>query len=130
MWFFKRKKRSDETPVAPPICMHKWKDFPWYITYTCNGRNLEVNIKEPYVCIYCKDRQDKNLMSFSCVVSNVEDRDKTIEEIKEKYKEYLQPKAIVEDMVNDFQMVDRQWLEFAERLSQAKAPVLHISNTD
>ena len=118
MWPFKKKERYKE-PEAEK-CRHKWQDFQWILAVNYTNKILHMRIWEPYVCIYCKER--KNITIEEGYYENVsrKEADEIIEEIKEKYKDYLEEEAIVEDQINDFQLVDRQWLEIANALRNSR----------
>lgn len=113
---FRKKKRPEI--IEPPPCKHKWQDFPWYCEFSWGGGEFEVKIIEPYVCIYCKKRQNVELLYNHYLGITEAERLKKIREIKEDFKDRLQPKPIVEDMIHDFQLVDRQWLEIAKALRE------------
>ena len=94
-------------------CNHKYKDFPWYIEIEedTNG-SYSVKIKEPYVCVICKNRIDKKL--YGKTLNYRSDLDDKVYEIKETYGNQIKSTAEIEDMVNDFQLVDKQFLETYE----------------
>ena len=126
-----RKKKQEEKPVTiqPPKCQHLWKDFPWYFKSVYNqgfyggNNNLSIKIYEPYVCARCKERKDILLEDFSFNDTNLtyEKALKKVEHFEEKYKGHWAERAIVEDMIFDFQMVDRQaleWLGYLKKFGQ------------
>lgn len=121
MWPFKKKKPVPAV-VEPPPCKHKWQDFPWIMRfyYDYDQRELKVEIIEPYVCIYCKERQDRVLIKDWYTNENKKEIDRLMDEYREKYKDYIEPEAIVEDKINDYQMVDREWLEIANMLRRSR----------
>lgn len=114
-------------PAAKPIidteivCNHKWKDFKWYYdaTYNYSSNALTCTIYEPYVCIYCKQRKDVKLEEWTKAKISFEDAQKEVEKIKEKYYDYLGPKALIEDEINDFIMVDRDFLKIYDKTNAA-----------
>lgn len=116
-------------PAAKPIidteiiCNHKWKDFKWYYdaTYYRDTKRFECTIYEPYVCIYCKQRKDVKLEELSKIDITFEDAQKEIDYIKEKYYDYLGLKAVIEDEINDFVMVDRDFLKIYDKTNAAIA---------
>lgn len=133
--FKKRKESQSEAPPLPvPECIHTWKDFPWYITEKWeenemyqkyhnemfNKGTLTLILYEPYVCAHCHKRKDIKLSH--CVHENVpyELKDTVIKQFTEKYKDYIQPVAVVEDMINDFIYVDREKLDILNKLRQKK----------
>lgn len=94
-------------------CKHKYKDFPWYIEIEAHTNNTySVKIKEPYVCVICKNRIDKELSRKTFIWER--DCYDEIDNIKNTYGNRIKLSAEVEDMVNDFQLVDRHFLETYE----------------
>lgn len=123
MGFFNwgKKQRVEAKPIEFK-CNHKWKDFPWYITafYYEDTNAFDLKIIEPYVCIHCKERKDVVLHSVSRANFSWKQASKLLEECEEKYGEFCQPRPIVEDMIHDMQLIDRQYLEIAESLYPEK----------
>jgi hypothetical protein len=121
MWPFSRKKKVEETPkvIEPRPCQHKYKDFPWYTdgTYNENTKVLDVSIIEPYVCIHCGHRKDVVLDHFSRIFGKFEEAEKFYDDFQDgKYTNMIEKKAVVEDMINDMVLVDRQYIEIYMRL--------------
>lgn len=75
---------------------------------------------EPYVCIFCKKRKEIVLENFTLVEINKVKTDDTLNRFKEKYKSFVRDRAIVEDEINDFQLVDREALAIVENLLHPK----------
>ena len=121
MFFNRNKNKNKNPPPSPPPCNHKWKDFPWYINSTLfdNGKFL-IEIIEPYVCIYCK--KQKNIVLKKITRSNItrSGANEFICELEEKYKDYIKDKAIVNDMINDMILVDREYLRLYEEVVNNK----------
>lgn len=115
MAFWNKKKKT--TPVIPSPCRHKWMDFPWYYEakYTKDTKFFRAKIIEPYVCIHCKERKNIVLKEISNYIS-IKDANDILESWKKTYKDKMQDKAIVEDMINDMQLVDREYLAIAHSL--------------
>lgn len=114
MWPFKRKE--EPKLIEPPPCKHKYQDFPMYVTTNYSGYNNSVTISvyEPYICIYCKDRKDVELERT--VLKSIS-RQRADMETEAKIKElgdHCKPIWEIEDMIHDFQLVDREWLELAK----------------
>lgn len=109
-----------------PVCKHKYKDFPWYISYETYEDTFEikytVKIKEPYVCLLCGNRIDKTLYSLSKLTKR--EAEKCIDEFSDMYKDRIQDTAIVEDMVNDCQLVDRAFVESYELSQQIAVGIM------
>ena len=119
-WLFNRKKK--ETTLEKKECNHKWKDFPWYIqsTYYPESSSYNIAIYEPYVCILCKERKDIILSKLSHTGETFEQCLEQIETAEEVYKDHIQPRAVVEDMIHDFQMIDKAYLEAFEKWQAMK----------
>lgn len=121
MWPFSKRKKTEETPkvIEPRPCQHKYKDFPWYTdgTYNENTKVLDVSIIEPYVCIHCGHRKDVVLDHFSRIFGKFEEAEKFYDDFQDgKYTNMIEKKAVVEDMINDMVLVDRQYIEIYMRL--------------
>ena len=108
MGLFNRKKVPVlEFEEVKPVHVHTWKDMPWYIRTTFNGEHMTAGYKiiEPYICITCGERKNVVLEEADWSNIDVETRDKWFEEARQKYKDYLKPRAIVEDMINNIILV-------------------------
>ena len=109
-------------------CEHKFQDFPWYIDYQIyigdfQLRNkLTYEIKEPYVCIHCGFRQDKVLERKVITGKSKNEMDKILQKVEEQYSDRIKPKPIIEDMVNDFQLVDIEHLRWYHYLNGTEDP--------
>lgn len=120
MLFGKKKKIEQVTPPKAKECDHKYRDFPWYIeskftrSTTYYGARFDYNIKimEPYVCIHCKKRKDVLLQEFSASGVSYETYENTFNQICNRYKDHLKDKAVIEDMINDMQLVDQEYLKW------------------
>lgn len=121
VWPFK-KKRHVPSVSEPPPCKHKWQDFPWIIRFYFDyGKGtLKVEIWEPYVSIYCKKRENRKLIEDYYDGISGEEIDELMKKYREKYRDYCQHEAVVEDQINDFQLVDREWLEIANMLRRSR----------
>ena len=111
-WFRKETLKQEEKHE------HVYKDFPWYMEIGYDGQNktAEYRIIEPYVCITCGDRIDKVLERNSWTNIKSEEREKIYNKVRQKYKKYLQPRAVVEDMINNVLLIkDPGRLELMER---------------
>ena len=123
MGIFNRKKKEEQIPrpifeFVAPKCKHQYKDFPWYMETSYNGakQTASYRIIEPYVCILCGDRQDKVLEGDSWTNISSSIREDFYKAIRKKYKEYLKPRAIVEDMINNVLLVkDPESLKLLEK---------------
>lgn len=116
------KKYIGETPVQPMIperpreCDHKWKDFSWYdsTTYYEDNKVIRVDIYEPYVCCKCGKRDNRLLERVDIYAENYQEACAKVESFLEKYKDCMKPRAFLEDEINDFQLVDREYLKFRD----------------
>ena len=121
MGWFKKKQKTEVKPIEF-TCNHKWRDFPWYIkaTYYDSVRRFELQIIEPYVCIHCKERKDVVLHEVVRNNSSWKHVEELLAECEEKYGEHCQSRPVIEDMIHDMQLVDRQYLKIAESLYPEK----------
>lgn len=123
MGIFNRRKNTsipEYQPVFPELKhTHTWKDLPWYMTVSYNGGKKEADyeIIEPYICLTCGERKDVILERCSWQNISSDDRDKEYEKVKKRYKQYLKPRAVVEDMINNILLVkDPNHLEMVENM--------------
>lgn len=120
MEWFKRKKKPapmTEFPTLPHECI--MKDMPWFITTEYDGekRTASYKIIEPYICITCGKRIDKVLEEHHWANITSDWREQQYEDVRKKYKKYLKPRAIVEDMINNIILVkDAKRLEMIEEI--------------
>ena len=119
----------------PKECKHKYKDFPWYIEYNKYTDMYEtkyaVKIKEPYVCLLCGNRIDKTLCSQLGLTKK--EAEKCIDELLDMHKDRIQDAAIVEDMVNDCQLVDKSFLksyEYSQKVTEDIMESMHERSSD
>lgn len=107
MGWFSKKKEQNTMPSLTLIHSHVWKDFPWYMECAWQSQNktAEYTIVEPYVCIVCGERKNVKLEHQFWTNINSDTRKQFYQEVKDKYKEFLKPRAIVEDMINNVTLV-------------------------
>ena len=121
MWFNKKQRQELQKPVSEE-CQHKWMDFPAYIVFKADNsmQTYEVRIVEPYVCIHCKKRDN---ITLECRQGKTSNATGIMDEIVKEFEQYnfVKPKPVVEDMVTDFQKVDRNYLAWYDYL-HGKAP--------
>lgn len=116
-----KKKRVKEiqdemlsaTPPQPPKeCQHKYKDFSWYLINSYDGTGyFHCEIVEPYVCVYCKKRINKTLEEYQRHHFSANEAIEFVEKLHEQFPDKIKPKAVVEDEINDFILVDRDFLK-------------------
>lgn len=121
MSIFNRQKKVKENTIHAIELKHEhvFKDFPWYIEIGYDGKNktAKYRIIEPYVCITCGERIDKVLEKNSWTNITNEEREKIFNRVENKYKKYLKPRAVVEDMINNVLLVkDPGRLEMLEKM--------------
>lgn len=119
MKLFKRKKNKTAGEFVIPELPHQhvWKDMPWYMHTSYDGgkRTADYDIIEPYICITCGERKNVTLEHGDWGNITSEDRDKRYNKIRNKYKRYLKPQAVVEDMINNILLVkDPDYLDIIE----------------
>ena len=122
MWPFKKKVNEKDNSVEIEFKVpheHTWKDMPWYMIteYSESKQTASYQIIEPYICITCGERKDVKLESTQWNGITVEERKKFFQEVRDKYKDYLKPRAVVEDMINNILLVkDAQHLNMLEKM--------------
>ena len=135
MGLFSRKKKKEppiepQVPAAPPECKHKWKDFDWYVEWkyipcmTDNGMiitkrenygELDIKVKEPYVCIWCKKREDKILRSIHFDEIGEKEAKERFDEIRKN--PHVRPREEIEDEIADMEhSIDREYLSIVETM--------------
>ena len=117
--FSKRKKKQENTQFEIPEIPHEhvWKDMPWYmeVGYSGSDKTASYQIVEPYICILCGERQNKILEKESWTHIDVESREKEYSVVRKRYRKYLRPRAVVEDMINNILLVkDPDYLDTVE----------------
>ena len=133
MGFFNRFKKEpvkQYIPAPPQLekCHHKFQDFPWYVEGEEKGYNAygfdnwyRLIIKEPYVCIYCGERIDKTLWEITRY-GNHSEAVQALKEVNERFPTQIRYRAEIEDMINDMQLVDPQYLQYYHMLQGTKDP--------
>lgn len=125
MGLFSRKRKKDSawdditteplvpmpTLEEPKECDHKWQDFPWYIeaNYFSDTQVFKCKVVEPYVCVHCKERRDKVLESYTRQFS-MEEASDFVTKLQDMLGNKILNRIEVEDKINDFIMVDRDYL--------------------
>lgn len=114
----------------PPKCSHKYKDFPWYMqsAYYSNERRIRATITEPFVCLLCKDRKDLVLMQYDSIERSREVADEWLDKEIESFRDKILPKAVVEDMIADMQLVDHEFLKYYEMMHGDSTGTLKIED--
>lgn len=117
--FSKKKSIVEELPTIEIKHEHTWKDMPWYmeVEYNGNDRCAAYKIVEPYICISCGERKNVCLETEFWRNIDSETRDKYYNKIRNRYKKYLKPRAVVEDMINNILLVkDAERLNMVEKI--------------
>lgn len=112
MWPCKKKKEVKTYTLPPKKCEHKYKDFDWYVTsdYYIDDNILIVKVIKPYVCIFCGNRIDKVLHTYKAICDR-EKFNKKLEDFIKPYQSKIKERAFVEDEINDFLLVDKDYIE-------------------
>jgi len=116
-WFGKKKETEFKLPEVKHL--HTWKDMPWYMETGYNGSNKTASymIIEPYICISCGERKNVTLERQDWSNISAEEREKIYSKVRNKYRKYLKPRAVVEDMINNILLVqDAHKLEMLETM--------------
>lgn len=138
-WLFRKKEDKavfEKPKVEVPECNHVWKDFPWYVAanYYVNTHRQACELYEPYVCAKCKKRKDVLLDSRSWMPVSPEEGSMLCCGFKETYKDHIAERGVIEDLINDYQLVDRTELEILEflhgNLNGSKDIFLSITHND
>lgn len=126
MGWFNRKSKVEEVKPQKPVCNHKYKDFPWFYEarYNTSTRELDFKVWEPFVCIHCKERINKLLYERNSHYKTYEEADDYVTQFREKYADRMEEEVVVEDMIADMQLVDRDYLLIAETLLKVPADKL------
>lgn len=121
-WDWGKKKKAKPAEPVERKCNHKWQDFPWYVEaiYYEDMRKFSLSIKEPYVCIHCKQRKDIVLHHIERTGYSWQQAESLLDECDAKYGQYCKPRPVIEDMIHDMQLVDRQYLEILKSLHPEK----------
>lgn len=119
--FNRKKKQTIEKSYEIPTLVHEhvWKDMPWYMVVRYNGENRTAgySIIEPYICVTCGERKNTTLEEEDWSNINAEWREKKFNAVRKRYRKYLKPKAVVEDMINNILMVkDPEYLDMVEAM--------------
>lgn len=121
MGIFSRKSKVTEKNFELPTLPHEhvWKDLPWYMECHYSGKDMTADYKivEPYICVTCGKRKDVCLERESWQNIDAKTRDEWYSKIRRRYKKYLKPRAVVEDMINNIILVkDANRLNMLERM--------------
>lgn len=124
MWFRKKNKKEEQNQVIQPIiienpkCSHKWVDFDLYFLesykplQSTSGeyRSFKWEIIEPYVCCWCKKRDNVILAQQTGEIYTNQYND-ALKAFITPYQERLKPKGLVEDQIQDMlHCIDREYL--------------------
>lgn len=109
MFWFKKKKDIKQEDFQLPEMPHEhtWKDMPWYMKVYYNGtsKTAGYEIIEPYICVTCGERKNVTLEKEDYSNIGVEERENIFKRVRIRYKKYLKPRAVVEDMINNILLV-------------------------
>lgn len=112
----------------PKECNHKYKDFPWYVetTHWSGSRECEVKVVEPFVCVLCKQRKNVVLQTLTRNNYCWKDALKFSARIEKEYEQYCKPRPVVEDMIADMQLIDREFLKYYDLIHDTENSVPKI----
>lgn len=82
------------------------------MSYSSYDREATIRIYESY--IYCKDRKDIELERSVYKDVSLTDAAARLKAVEEELGDRCKPIYEIEDMIHDFQLVDREWLELAK----------------
>lgn len=120
MGIFNRKKQTAAEPVLPIFeHQHTWKDMPWYMEVEYDGvaQTALYRIIEPYICVTCGERKNVCLEKENWRNIDPTTRDERYAKIRRRYKKYLKPRAVIEDMINNIILVkDANHLNMVEEM--------------
>lgn len=119
MGLFSKKKKQKEFIIPNIPHEHTWKDMPWYMDVRYNGeyKTAGYEIIEPYICVTCGERKNVRLESEDWSNISAQERERIYSKIRNKYKKYLKPRAVVEDMINNILLVkDPDYLDMVEEM--------------
>jgi len=120
MGIFTRKKMTEYEPVFPELKHeHTWKDMPWYMEteYSSTEHTAQYEIIEPYICLTCGERKNVKLEGTRWTNITPDAREDEYAAVRKRYKKYLKPRAVVEDMINNILLVkDPDHLEMVENM--------------
>ena len=119
MGLFNKKKKQKELIIPNVPHEHTWKDMPWYMEVRYNGENKTAGyeIIEPYICVTCGERKNVRLEAEDWSNISAQEREKIYSKIRNRYKKYLKPRAVVEYMINNILLVkDPDYLDMVEEM--------------
>ena len=126
MGLFRRKKQADAAPAPAPkspceMWGHLWQDFPWILEDEYKGRSDDypsrIEIDEIYVCRICGETKRMRLFYEGENISR-KAHDEKVERLKEEFKDNIKPVPVVNDMINDMKLLDRERLAAWNRLHE------------
>ena len=118
IWPWKKKKDKQEE-IEVPKHQHVFKDMPWYMEEEYSGQQhiASYKIVEPYICITCGERKNVTLERQDWSNISAADREKEYNAVRKRYKDFIKPRAIVEDMINNILLVkDARRLNMLEKM--------------
>lgn len=110
VWPWQKKAQQIQT------CKHKYKDFPWYceMEYDTSNEIAEYTIIEPFVCLLCKHRINK-VLSTDIEQGSLSFCKRNLDILINKHPQ-ITYKCVVEDMIADMQLVDRDFSKYYDLL--------------
>lgn len=117
---------DDNLADLPKGCEHKWKGFPLFVDQFYDGSDDEfpwtMRVNTKYVCVKCKDVREELLDTY--YYRTEEEMDRAYSEFKRECPDRFQPTFIVNAMVFDEQLLDREYLDVIERANAKTKEIL------
>lgn len=120
MGLFNRKQKLELPTVVKEIktpCElghHLYRDFPPTLRWGYFSNKYSIKMIETYVCVMCGKRVDKEIAytAWEGRAPTQDEVNEKIAEYKKDYKDLLEKPGVVEDMIQDAILVDRERLKY------------------
>ena len=121
-------KELSKLPCERAGGKHLYRDFPPYTVYDWNGSHEPsyIFLKEPYVCVYCGKRKDVELEKWTYREWSFDNFLDEYHNFQKRYDSITKPHGVVEDMVNDAIMLDREKLKCWDQIHGYSIPAKEI----
>lgn len=118
--FTKKKPIVEQPEPVEKKCEHKFQDFPWFLTWNLESNYYKIDVIEPYVCIFCGERKNKVLASYTG--NNPKNGEKLLEQLHKRFDNHIKYQEEIEDMINDMTLVDPEYLKWYHLLHEQQDP--------
>lgn len=128
MFFRSHRNIGSDDNLTDPLkgCEHKWKGFPMYINTLVDDSDEDYpflnQIRTKYVCVKCKDFREETLATR--IFHTEKEADDACEELYREYPDKIMEEFIVNAMVLDEQLLDREYLDVIERANAKTKEIL------